>query len=409
MRAVVAGGQLERANEARRILLGEGLSCEADGVVGYDGLPQCLAATPPDLVLIYCTGSGHESLEAIRTAHHLVPSPILAIGEPAVPLVREAMRAGASEYLDVNNLRKDLLAALSNIESSKLENAASGTSKRGTATAIFSPIGGVGVTTIAINLAVSLARLRQQSPGGTTALVDIAPAPSDLSLLLDLHPKHTLADVCRHWEHMDRKLLAAAMTPHASGLQVLAQAGYEASRRPEEATEVHRPSFSWNLAEEPPQSGTTNRDLEPAAVRQLFVLLRRIYETVVVDMGHATSDSQIEAMRQSNMVLLVAAADVPGLRRVRWALEMVESCGVPRDRFQLIVNRSGGRQQVGRARVEEALSMPVLAELPDNAPLATEARNEGAVLIDLAGAGKIRSAYTALATQIQQLLVGVPA
>ena len=110
MRAVVAGDEVQRINEARRILLSEGLTCEAQDAVGYDRLQDSLAAGRLDVVLVYCNG-GDEGLAAIRAANRLVAVPVLAVGEPDVAHMREALRAGAREYLDVNNLRHDLAAA----------------------------------------------------------------------------------------------------------------------------------------------------------------------------------------------------------------------------------------------------------------------------------------------------------
>ena len=90
----MAGGEVQRINKARRILLSEGLACEAKDVVGYDRLPDSLAAVRPDLVLVYCNGAKGEGLEAIRATQNLVSAAVLAVGVPDVALMREAMRAG---------------------------------------------------------------------------------------------------------------------------------------------------------------------------------------------------------------------------------------------------------------------------------------------------------------------------
>ncbi|MGA2035532.1 MAG: hypothetical protein ABSG68_25060, partial [Thermoguttaceae bacterium] len=347
----MAGTQLERSDEARRVLLGEGLACEAEDVVAYDDLPACLASGHPDLVLVYCNGPPCEGLKAIQTAHQLVRVPILAIGEPAVALVRDAMRAGAREFLDMNNLRQDLSAALVNIEST-----GGGGSQRGKIVSVFSPIGGAGVSTIAVNLAVTLAGSDRPETADAAALIDVNPPPSDLSLLLDLEPKHTLAEVCSHGGHMDRKMLAGAMTAHASGLQVLPQPGY------------------------PGEVKAHYAEPDAAVLRQLFVLLRRMYATVIVDAGHALAGAPLEAVQVSSLVILVAHADVPGLRRAGWALDTLESLGVGRDRIRLVLNRYGERHQVKRATIEEALGLPVAWTLADNAALVCRARNEGVPL-----------------------------
>ncbi|MEI8373651.1 MAG: hypothetical protein WCJ35_12560 [Planctomycetota bacterium] len=409
MRAVVAGGEIQRINEARRILLSEGLTCEAEDVVGYDWLQDSLAAVSPDVVLVYCHGEGREGLVAIRTAHQLVAGSVLAVGEPDVALTREALRAGAREYLDINNLRHDLAAALATIETAR-----PGTSKRGQIVTVFSPVAGIGVSTIALNLAVSLAKLPPQANAGrmptpqdagkqdadkmptlrdaggmplqeegVVALVDITPPPSDLSLLLDMDPKHTLADVLRHHDRLDRRLLAGAMTAHPSGLHVLPQAGF--------TDDLRVPEFN----------------LSHAVIRQMFVLLRTSYAFIVVDLGHAFSEAQIEAFRLSNVVLLPVVADVPGLRRVRWILDTAESRGIRRDRFQIVLNRYGGKNQVAKTKVEDALHTSILTTIADHGPLLTAARNEGVPAVELSG--KVAAVFNSLAKTIQRNLAGVSA
>jgi pilus assembly protein CpaE len=384
MRAVVAGGEVQQINEARRILLSEGLTCEAEDAVGYDRLQDSLAATHPDIVLVYCNAAGGEGLAAVRAAHHLVAGAVLAVGQPDVALMREAVRAGAGEFLDVNNLRRDLAAALATVRTAR-----PAASKRGQIITVFSPLGGGGASTIALNLAVSLAKIHAPAGGGKSsppqddgvvALVDVTPPPSDLALLLDLDPRHTLADVLCHRDRLDRRLLAGAMTPHASGLHVLPQAGF--------TDDLRVPEF----------------DLDPPLVRQMFVLLRTSYELVVVDLGHAFSPAQVEAFRLSNVVVLPAVADVPGLRRVRWALDTAESMGISRERFQIVLNRYGGKNQVARSKVEDALHTSILTTIADHGPLLTTARNEGQPAVELSGG--VAKEFQALAKAIEHHLAG---
>jgi len=378
MRVILADTQSKHSGEMRRILLGEGLTCDVDDVVEYEELPGRLAAVQPDLVLVYCNGAQDEALAAIRTAREITDAPILAAGEPAVATVREAMRAGAREFLDLANIREDLSVALINIE-----NEGAVASRRGKIFSLFSPVGGAGVSTAAVNLAVSLAEMHAPDGPGKVALVDLNPAPSDVSLLLDLEPKYTLADVCRQWERLDRKMLAGVMVEHPSGLHVLAQAGY-----PHEG--------------EMPVNG-----LNRAAVRQLFVLLRRVYALVVVDLGHALGEEQVEGMRQSNFVGLVVRPDVPALRRVRWALAALAGMGVDRDRFQVILNCYGGRRQIKRAKVEEVLEMRVFRAIPENAAVVTLARNRGVPLTGVSRMAAVSSSYLGFARDVQAFARGV--
>jgi pilus assembly protein CpaE len=373
MRVVVADKEADSSNELRRILLGQGLSCEVDDVVEFAGLAGRLAAVHPDLVMIRCNGSPEDALKAIRTAHQITDVPILAAGEPRIPLVREAMRAGAQEFLDVSKLREELAEALKNLDTGSER-----LSQRGKIISLFSPIGGAGVSTAAVNLAASLVGTGRKSLPEKVALVDLNPPPTDLASLLDIEPKYTVADVCSQWERLDTKMMTAALIEHSSGIHVLAQAGC-------------------------PPGGTVPRcELSRVAVREIFILLRRMFPLVVVDLGHTLSEDQIEAMQQSNFVGLVVRADVPGLRRAHWALEVLTQMGMDHHRFQLVLNGYGGREQVKQAKVEAALDMRVFWSLPENAALVTRARNQGVPLAGLSSLARIQSSFTGFARGIRK-------
>jgi len=380
MRIVLADTRVNHSDELRRILLGEGLTCEMEDVVEYGSLPGRLAAVHPDLVLVRCNGSQEEALAAIRTAHQITDVPILVAGEPQVSLVCEAMRAGAREFLDIGKIREGLSEALRHIESGQDHS-----SERGKIVSLFSPIGGVGVSTAAVNLAASLADAGSKEAGTKVALLDLNPPPTDLCSLLDVDPKYTMADVCSQWERLDTKMLAAAMVEHSSGIHLLAQAGC------------------------PSGGAVPGCDLSRAAVRQVFILLRRMYPLVVVDLGHTLSDDQVEAMRQSNLVGLVVRADVPGLRRVHWALETLTEMGLDRQRFKLVLNGYGGGGQVKQAKVESALKMPVFWTLPENTTLVTRARNQGVPLMRLSSLARINASFAGLARGVRGQLEEVTA
>lgn len=369
MRIVLADYQQERREQVRRVLLGEGVTCEADDAVSFEGLAARLAGAKTDLVLVVTNGAREAALEAIRTAHSVSSAPILVTGEKAtVELVREAMRAGAREFLDATRFREELSEALIKIEAEgSLPN------ERGTVISVYSPNGGVGVTTTALNLAVRLAG----GQADQVALVDLKPSPSDLALMLDLKPQYTVDDVCRSWERLDRRMLDGAMTRHGSGIHVLAQAGY------------------------PEDGSLPASSLSRDAVRQLCCLTRRMYRFVVLDLAHSLDESQIEAMRLSNVVGLIARADVPGLRRARWALDAAAALGVERDRFRLVLNRFGQRGQVDLAKVEETLGIKVFQRIPEDHRAVNKAVNRGVPVSEVAKLSRISRSFSSLARSVQ--------
>ena len=253
-------------------------------------------------------------------------------------------------------------------------------SQRGKIISLFSPIGGVGVSTAAVNLAASLTATGSKSAPEKVALVDLNPPPTDLASLLDVRTE----------------------VHHGRCVQPLGTPGHEDAGRGDGRAFLGNPRPAQAGC---PHGGSIPRaEISRVAVRQVFVLLRRMYPLVVVDLGHVLSEEQIEAMQQSNLVGLVARADVPGLRRLHWAMEALTEMGLDHHRFKLVLNNYGGREQVKQAKVEAALDMKVSWTLPENAALVTRARNQGVPLLGLSSLARIQSKYAGFARGVRSHL-----
>jgi pilus assembly protein CpaE len=367
MRIVIADHQRARSPELRRQVLAAGLECHSGDVVAYETLPARIAEAGPELVLVVCD-DGEGGLAAIRAAYQVTGAPILATG-PAhdAARIREALKAGAREYLDLADLHGELVGAIHKYEPREPG------AQRGTVIALYSPSGGVGVSTTAINLAATLAA----SHRGQVALAELKPAPGDLALLLDLNPEHTLDDVCLHSRRLDKQLLAGALVEHAAGVRVLAQDGYpEDGSRPETL-------------------------LTPQLVRQIVLLLRGLCRTSVLDLDHRLGEPQFEAMRLANFVGLVTRPEVTALRRARWALDVAAHHGLERDRFRLILTHAGERNQIGLEQVERTLGIRVFQTIPEDRRAAGRAANAGLPLASLSRLSRLSRSFSAFARCVE--------
>jgi pilus assembly protein CpaE len=127
-------------------------------------------------------------------------------------LVLRALRAGAGDYVDENDLDTDFPAVLARLREEMNPLQASGR-----AIAILGPNGGSGSSTLAVNVATVLAKKHNSS-----LLLDLKLACGDLAALLDLKPTHTLAELCMNAAHMDRVMFERSLARHSSGVHLLA-------------------------------------------------------------------------------------------------------------------------------------------------------------------------------------------
>lgn len=272
----------------------------------------------------------HPALTAIELFHFTGGDvSIFAAGELSDPAaIISAMRAGAREFIDRGAGREALLDALTRHSTAR--------SKRRTATPagrIFTFVnvkGGSGATVTAVNIALAL-----QQAQGQVILVDFAPI-GHASLQLNLKANFGIADALQNIHRMDGTLLDGLVTPHRSGLHLLAGA-----------------SQVQSTAAGPPE------------IARLFDLLVNNYSYVIVDCSTRMDIPMKVIAELSNMVLLIAQTDVVSLwsaGRMHTYLKDV----VGRDRMRLLLNRYKKIPGFSYDDIENASGCPVLWQVPNH-------------------------------------------
>ncbi len=359
MRAVVAHSPDSDVLELRRILLGAGLDCASEDCIEWDELVVRLAQGNVDLLIVRIDDEEKVDWQAIHEASVLTSAPRLAIG-PAGQAADSARRHGWGEYLDETHLHSELDGFLAQLhERGRLPK------PPGTVVSVFAPTAGSGGTTVASNLAGSLALLKSRK----VALVELSHEAGDLALLLNLVPQHTVRDVCQRWQRLDVTGLTNGFSAHETGLNVLT-------------------------------SGTdhdVNEWLTRDAVRRIAVLCRVAFEFSILLLDSRVGDEEVEAMRLSNTILMVVRPDVPAVRRTRRLLQVAVDAGIPRDRFQLVVNRCGQGGQLDLRQIESSMGMKAVQLIPDDPTRVNKGANEGKLLHELAAKAKISRRFAALA------------
>src|SRR5262249_28896677 len=131
-----------------------------------------------------------------------------------------------------------------------------------------------------------------------------------------------------------------------------------------------------------------------------LILLRTVFTTSVIDLGHSLSEEHLEAMRLSDVIALVVRLDVPALRQARQFLRQCTEKGVPRDRVRAIANRYGQRGQIAWKKAEEALGVPFTNYIPDDSGKLNQALNHGQPVVRYSRFAGITRRFAKLADQL---------
>ena len=214
----------------------------------------------------------------------------------------------------------------------------------------FSPKGGVGTTTIAVNIAVSVAERRPDR----TLLIDLDRQFGQVATHLNLIPRQTLADVIRDEAALrEPELLRTYATKHDSGLHVLA-----APVGPEQAQLI-----------------TSDH------VDRILTTLLDSYERVVIDTGSWLDERTLRAFEHAESVLFVMNPEIAALKALAALVEYLNEAGTVAAKSTFVLNNTFGREILKLRDVESALGTKVATELPYDPFLYLKAVNEGSPIV----------------------------
>jgi len=217
---------------------------------------------------------------------------------------------------------------------------------QGKVIAVFSLRGGVGVSTLATNLAVGLAQIW----GQPTALVDLALTSGQSALMLNLPLRNSWADLARaDVTEIDATLLEPVLLTHPSGVRVLATPA-----RPEQSELI-----------------TADK------VGHVLGILRGRYEYVVLDLPHDFAEPTLAGLDTAQQILLLLAPELASVRAAACALEVFGHLDYPREAIALVLNATVERGGLARKDIEGALKQPIALALPFAAEPLLSAINRG--------------------------------
>ena len=334
----------------------------------YEFFTDVIESTTPDVAIVNIDAGEEEALSLISNLTQVYPNlgVIVVSSRTDGQLILRAMRSGAREFLNSPVQIEELVGALDRVV---VGGTGTKRSKTGSIISVAGASGGVGTTSIAINLACALA----QNPERSVVLVDLDLSLGDADVFLEMIPDYTLLDVAQNISRLDLALLRKSLTKHESGVYVLP--------RPiqiEDAGTISVESF-----------------------KKVLGLLKASFTHLVIDLSKSYNQLDLAALQSSDHIIMLTQLDLPCLRNIVRLLASLESYeGVP-EKVKIVVNRAGlDKAQINSSKAEETIDREIYWRIPNNYSVVSECRNNGRPLIRSAPKAAITLSINELAEKL---------
>lgn len=337
-------------------------------------------ADQPDIILMDINMPGIDGIGASQRISELVPRAqiIIMSVQSDSDYLRRAMMAGARDFLTKPFGGDELVAAIRRVYE-KRPNIATAPSRRqqsgsgmqmmetlpeavaGSIIAVFSPKGGSGCSTIAINLAVSIAK-----QGHNAALVDGSLQFGDVAVMLNMKPITSVVDLSDRASELDSELITSVVQKHQSDLNVLL-----APPRPEMAEVVSEEKL-----------------------KDLLNALRDLYDFIIVDTSSTMDGITLSILDVADRIVLVTQQNLPSLKNASRFFDLSQSLEYGAGKVSLVVNRVSDKKGISVKDISNTLKRPVVMAIPIDDDTVNSAIDQGVPLVT--GSNKRRPVSTAI-------------
>jgi pilus assembly protein CpaE len=305
----------------------------------------------PDVVLMDINMPDMDGIAATEQLSRVVPtaSVVMMSVQGEADYLRRSMLAGAREFLvkpfssdeltasirQVYSRERDKMSRISVAPAPASSGTASGTGgassgEPGTVVAVFSPKGGVGRTTVAVNIAVAAAT----ELGKKVVLVDGSFQFGDVGVLLNLNPKNkSIADLVPELEQAGHEVesIDTFVINHSAGIRVL-------------------------LAPPSPEMAEL---ITPSGIKRVIEALRKNHDLVVVDCTSYFNDTTLAILDSADVILTMLSLEITSIKNMRLFLEVADQLGYEGGKVRLVLNRADSALGIRLQDVEHSIGRKV--------------------------------------------------
>jgi pilus assembly protein CpaE len=330
--------------------------------------------TEPDLLIHELSENWEQDLERIQSYLEFAENTdVFIVAENSDPqLLLQAMRVGVKEVLPAPLDTKTVAEALARFKDRHEKKLQKAQAYLGKIISVIGSKGGVGTTSVAVNLADALIK-KPMNPA--VAIIDMNMVFGDIPMFLDITPKHSWGDITKGIDRLDEFFLSNVMSKTAGGLHVLASPRY--------------------------------LDDNPAPTAQmmeaLLTLMTQKYDYIVVDLGQSINDAAFKTIQLSSLVQVVTIQSLPCLSNANRLIQsLLKRNFTSESNLNIILNRYIKRGMVTLETAKEGLGQKIGWIVPNDYDTSMTAINSGKTLFDTAPRSKLAKSFSTYADSLLQ-------
>jgi pilus assembly protein CpaE len=287
-------------------------------------------------------------------------------------LLLKAMRIGVKEFLLQPLNEQEVRQALAGFKGRRGPSGPTVPGKVGRIISVMGSKGGVGTTTVAVNLAVSLAERKAEQ---SIALVDLNAVVGEIPLFLAVKPNYHWGEIMQNIGRLDSAFLMNIMVRHGSGLYVL-------------------PS---------PSKLNGYPVATPDTMQRVLSNLQDMFDVVVIDGGQSRDSAYLKVIEMSDTLLIISILSLPCLHNTHNLLQSLKGLSIlPQDRMQVVINRYLKKSDVSIREAEESIRKKIFWSIPNDYKATMSAINQGKPLSQVVRKASVTQSIREMADYLAQ-------
>lgn len=297
--------------------------------------------------------------EVFLTSEHTDPETLM-----------KAMRIGAKEFFSQPIKKDQIRAALETFKNRQNHSGPKTVHKSGQILSVMGSKGGVGSTTVAVNLAAALTDKDQNK---SVALLDMNILFGEIPLFLEITPKFHWGEITKNIDRLDETFLMNVLSRHDSGLHILPSPGY------------------LNGHQAP----------TPAMMARLLELMKKHFDFVIIDSGQTTDETSLKIFQMSDQLLLVTILSLPCLSNTNKLIQSLSTYGyMEKSRIKVVMNRYIKKSDLSLEDARASIHGELFWTIPNDYTTTMAAINQGKLISQISPKSPISKNFKKMAEAI---------